>query len=95
MENENTQTAESRDNEHEPLAGMSELSAENIEGHISTELAKVVGIDKKTLETYVAFLGTMKAAPVESMLKTLKDNLGEQLIPLLEIMTHHDQKNHC
>jgi hypothetical protein len=92
MENENKQTAESGDKERESAADMSELSAESIEERITSELAKVVGIDKEILEKYVEFLGTMKAEVVKSMLKTLKDHLGEQLLPLLEIMAHDEQK---
>lgn len=80
MEHENTHTED-----------IPELSAENIEEQISSELAKVVGIDKEILGKYVAFLGTMKAGAVESLLKALKDNLGEQLLPLLETMAYSEQ----
>jgi hypothetical protein len=92
METENKQMEESRHDNHEQPANMPELSAENIEAWIVSELAKVVGIDKGMLEKYVEFLGTMKTGVVESMLKKLKSDLGEQLLPLLETMVHHPQK---
>lgn len=67
------------------LAG---LSADNIETKIADELAKVVGIDQEVLKAYIAFLGTMPPKAVESVLVSLKTNLDEQVLPLLELMAH-------
>jgi len=92
MENENKQTTEFHNSEGELIADMPELSAENIEERMAAELAKVVGIDEVILEKYVEFLRTMKPGSLELMLKTLKDNLGERLLPLLEIMAHDEHK---
>ncbi len=92
MENEPTQTEDLQNAEHDPAVKISDLSAETIEARILAELAKVVGIDQEILKTYVEFLGTLKTGAVESMLKTLKDHLGEQLLPLLETMAYCPQK---
>jgi hypothetical protein len=92
MDTENKQMEASRRDEVDQATGMPELSAETIEAQITSELAKVVGIDQDRLEQYVSFLGTMPAEDVAALLQKLKEDLGEQLLPLLERMAHHAQK---
>ncbi len=66
------------------------LSAETIADTLSQELGKVVGLDQNLLEHCVEFLGSMKNKEVQATLKALKNSLGEQLLPLLEIMAQHN-----
>ena len=79
----------------EPVASVtpSELSADTIEARIADELAKVVGIDQEALEQCVAFLGTMPPKAVEHLLKSLKNSLDEQVLPLLELMVQDEHAN--
>lgn len=67
-----------------------DLTPDTIEARIREELGKVVGIDQDILGQYAAFLGTMPAKSVENLLKTLKKELGEQTLPLLEAMVAVD-----
>ncbi len=87
MEKETQYTPEnSRDEQMRP-----ELSADAIADTLSQELSKVVGLDQDLLHRCVEFLGGMKSQNVAAMLQTLKTSLGEQLLPLLEIMAQHDR----
>ncbi|MCP4399450.1 MAG: hypothetical protein GY801_19390 [bacterium] len=70
---------------------MEQYSIDTIEGCITEELEKVVGIDQDQLQGYIEFLSTMKTKEVEGLLKKLKKSLGEKLLPLLELMTQQEQ----
>jgi len=63
-----------------------DLTPDTIEARITEELAKVVGIDQDLLGQYATFLGTLPAKTVEPLLKTLKKEMDEQTLPLLEVM---------
>lgn len=67
-----------------------ELTPDTIEARITEELAKVVGIDQDLLKQYAAFVGTMPAKAAETLLKSLKKELDEQTLPLLEVMAASD-----
>ncbi len=93
MEKEQAQTAAVQENESNNASEMlEEITVENITDRITTELQKVVDIDTELLGKYVDFLSGMKSKGVETMLKQIKDNLGEKTLPLLESMTQHTQK---
>lgn len=92
MEHEQKQMEETAENEDTPAGELPELALDNIADRIAEELGKVVGIDQELLGRHVEFLGSMKVKEVEKTLKTLKKRLGEQLLPLLETMTRHEQK---
>ncbi len=92
MEEDHDQTKEIRDDENSQGTDTSEITAENIVERVSAELEKVVDIDKELLEKYVEFLGSMKAKEVQTILKQLKNDLGERMLALLETMAHQEQK---
>ncbi|MBD3307364.1 hypothetical protein GF339_13080 [candidate division KSB3 bacterium] len=73
------------------VADQQTMSPDALETHIAEELQKVVGIDTDQLKTYIDVLGALKPKDAQSLLKRLKKQFGEQLLPLLEIMAQHDQ----
>lgn len=93
MEKEHEPTEARLENESSSAFDMSDITAENIAERITAELEKVVDLDEELLGRYVDFLGTMKTKDTEAMLKQLKNNFGERMLPLLETMAHHEQKS--
>jgi hypothetical protein len=73
-------------------AAAPELSQDQLEEHIQAELEKVVGIDQDVLTRYVASLETLPHREAAALVNNLKRNLGEQVLPLLEILAHHPHK---
>lgn len=90
MEKERNQTVEIHEQEQNPTPETSAMTTENIGQYITTELEKVVGLDTELLQTYLSFLEGMTPKELDSLLKTLKKDLDEKLLPFLELMAQHD-----
>lgn len=92
MEKEQNHNAAMQEQEQNPASETPEMTSDNIGQLIAEELQKVVGLDTELLEHYVSFLEGMKPKEVEKLLKALKKDLDEKLLPFLELMAQRDNR---